>query len=152
MDGNLKYIKKSYLEKYYKALPYFLAIISDDFGSAVCISEKGYILTCAHCTYSDFDLNKKENFLMMFPNGEKVTTKIIKIEEDLELALLQIVKSKKRKTSKYNNYQYIKISEYDSYLIMKIYFAEDSLVFMIWKIQKIKEYIMITSGYGKEKF
>jgi hypothetical protein len=26
-----------------------LHIISDTFGSAVCISEEGFILTCAHC-------------------------------------------------------------------------------------------------------
>ena len=67
-----------------------LCRISDEFGTAVCISEKGYILTCSHAV-SPFEGQKTKECLYIFPNGEIVKTLTLEKDEKLDLALLKII-------------------------------------------------------------
>jgi hypothetical protein len=85
------------LKIYNSVLPACVAIVSDEFGSAVCISEKGYIMCCAHSAYYDPDLGEKTEIFMMFPNGDQVITKIVDRDEDLDIAIVKIVGIKGRK-------------------------------------------------------
>lgn len=67
-----------------------LCRISDEFGSAVCINEKGYILTCAHAV-PPFEDDKSNKSLYIFPNGEIVKALTLEKDEHLDLALLKII-------------------------------------------------------------
>ena len=78
-----------------------LCQISDFFGSAVCIHEKGYILTCAHAAPPFEDENTKES-LYIFPSGEIIKALTLDKDEKLDLALLQII-------SIYENNKFINI-------------------------------------------
>ena len=78
-----------------------LCQISDFFGSAVCINEKGYILTCAHAAPPFEDENTKES-LYIFPSGEIIKALTLDKDEKIDLALLQII-------SVYKNNKFINI-------------------------------------------
>jgi hypothetical protein len=72
-----------------------LAKISDEFGSAVCINEKGFILTCAHAAAPiDNSLTITNHFYYIFANGEQVIAETIGLDEDLDLALLRVIEVK----------------------------------------------------------
>ena len=73
-----------------KILSSCLCQISDFFGSAVCINEKGYILTCAHAAPPFEDDNTKES-LYIFPSGEIIKALTLDKDEKIDLALLQII-------------------------------------------------------------
>lgn len=62
-------------------------ILQDEYGSGVCISSKGHILTCYHCVLA----NKK--IKLIFPNGRIFNANKIKSSKKLDLALLKIVSS-----------------------------------------------------------
>ena len=57
-----------------------LCCISDSFGTAVCISENGYILTCSHAA-PPFEDDKSKESLYIFPNGEIVKALTIEVED-----------------------------------------------------------------------
>ena len=84
-----------------KILSSCLCQISDFFGSAVCINEKGYILTCAHAAPPFEDDNTKES-LYIFPSGEIIKALTLDKDEKIDLALLQII-------SVYKNNKFINI-------------------------------------------
>ena len=79
-----------------KILSSCLCQISDFFGSAVCINEKGYILTCAHAAPPFEDDNTKES-LYIFPSGEIIKALTLDKDEKIDLALLQIISVYKNK-------------------------------------------------------
>ena len=89
-----------------------LCRISDEFGTAVCISENGYILTCAHASPPFEDEPNKES-LYIFPNGEIVKTLTLKKDEQLDLALLKIIEI-------YDNEKFIKIKKDKKFIFSKI--------------------------------
>ena len=82
-----------------------LCQISDFFGSAVCINEKGYILTCAHAAppYEGENENNIDSFYI-FPSGEIIKALTVDKDEKLDLALLKI-------TEIYKNNELIKIKQ-----------------------------------------
>jgi len=80
-----------------------LCQVSDFFGSAVCINEKGYILTCAHAAPPFEDDNTKES-LYIFPSGQIIKAITIDKDEKIDLALLKI-------SEVYQNKKFIKINE-----------------------------------------
>ena len=81
-----------------------LCRISDEFGSAVCIHENGYILTCAHAAPPFEDELNRES-LYIFPNGEIVKTLTLEKDEQLDLALLKIIEI-------YENYKFVKVKKH----------------------------------------
>ena len=84
-----------------KTFPSCLCQISDFFGSAVCINEKGYILTCAHAA-PPFEDDKTKESLYIFPSGEIIKALTLDKDENIDLALLQII-------SIYKNNKFINI-------------------------------------------
>jgi len=80
-----------------------LCRISDEFGTAVCINEKGYILTCSHAV-PPFEDDKTKESLYIFPNGEIVKTLTLEKNNQIDLALLKI-------NEIYENGKFIKIKE-----------------------------------------
>ena len=66
-----------------------LCRISDEFGTAVCISDKGYILTCSHAV-PPYEDDKTKECLYIFLNGEIVKTITLEKDGQLDLALLKI--------------------------------------------------------------
>ena len=80
-----------------------LCRVSDEFGSAVCINNKGYILTCSHAA-PPFEYEKSKESLYIFPNGDLVKTLTIEKDEKLDLALLKIIEI-------YENEKYFKIEK-----------------------------------------
>ena len=92
-----------------------LCQISDYFGSAVCINEKGYILTCAHAAPPFNDDNTKES-LYIFPSGKIIKALTLDKDEKIDLALLKIIEIyKNNKFIKIKNetykFPYVKIKE-----------------------------------------
>jgi hypothetical protein len=81
-----------------------LCRISDEFGTAVCINEKGYILTCSHAV-PPFEDDKTKESLYIFPNGEIVKTLTLEKDNKIDLALLKIIEI-------YENGNFIKISKF----------------------------------------
>ena len=67
-----------------------LCCISDSFGTAVCINENGYILTCSHAA-PPFEDDKSKESLYIFPNGEIVKAITLEKDDRLDLALLKII-------------------------------------------------------------
>ena len=78
-----------------------LCRISDEFGTAVCINEKGYILTCSHAV-PPFEDDKNKESLYIFPNGEIIKALTLEKDDQLDLALLKIIEI-------YENEKFIKI-------------------------------------------
>ena len=80
-----------------------LCNISDEFGSAVCVDERGFLLTCSHAAppFEDDETKTKES-LYIFPNGEIVKTLTLEKDDQLDLALLKIIEI-------YQNDKFIKI-------------------------------------------
>ncbi len=86
-DGKLIQLNKKIIEKVKGSC---LCRVSDEFGTAVCISEKGYILTCSHAAPPFEDDNNKES-LYIFQNGEIVKALTLEKDDQLDLALLKII-------------------------------------------------------------
>ena len=120
-----------------------LCQLSDFFGSAVCINEKGFILTCAHAAPPFEDENTKES-LYIFPSGEIIKTLTLDKDEKLDLALLQIIEVyKNNKFIKINfsnkKFPYVKIKKpinSQNEIKGKIYFALVILVSQ-WKMMMV---------------
>lgn len=69
-----------------------LAIVSDKFGSAVCIKENGFILTCAHAAPPVNKTKSNKNYIyLIFPNKELILAETVEKDEDLDLALLKVI-------------------------------------------------------------
>ena len=82
-----------------------LCRISEEFGSAVCIHENGYVLTCAHAA-PPFENEPNKESLYIFPNGEIVKTLTLEKNEELDLALLKIIEI-------YENEKFVDIKNLD---------------------------------------
>ena len=98
-----------------------LCWVSDEFGTAVCINEKGYILTCAHAA-PPFEDEKTKESIYIFPNGELVKTLTIIKDEKLDLAMLKIIEI-------FNNKKFIKINNSN----IKFEFANIKKFWWKWK-------------------
>lgn len=64
----------------------------EEAGTAVCIAERGLLLTCSHClaeTEEDLDLEKKH--CLLFSPGQVVQAKCVAWDGKRDLALLEIV-------------------------------------------------------------
>jgi len=59
-------------------------ILSEEHGTAVCISKKGHILTCQHC------VGRKKKLNLISKDGKIITAKVIFSDKLLDLALLII--------------------------------------------------------------
>ena len=101
-NSDIKFIKSN-IESIEKVKGSCLCRISDEFGTAVCINEKGYILTCSHAV-PPFEDDKNKECLYIFPNGEIVKTLTLEKDNQLDLALLKI-------TEVYQNEKFIKIEK-----------------------------------------
>ena len=75
-DGKIVKYNKEIIEKVKESC---LCRISDEFGTAVCINEKGYILTCSHAA-PPFEEEESKESLYIFPSGEIVKT--LTLEKD----------------------------------------------------------------------
>ena len=96
-----------------------LCQISDYFGSAVCIHEQGYILTCAHAAppFEDEDDSTKES-LYIFPSGQIIKAITLDKDEKIDLALLKIIEI-------YQNNKFIKIDKKNKFPYAKIKIPEN---------------------------
>lgn len=72
-------------------------ILQDEYGSGVCISSKGHILTCYHCVPS------KKKIKIIFPNGIIFNANKIKSSKKLDIALLKIVSQEENIIDSNNN-------------------------------------------------
>ena len=106
-----------------------LSRVSDEFGTAVCISEKGYILTCSHAAPPFEDDNNKES-LYIFQNGEIVKALTLEKDDQLDLALLKIIEiyenGKFTKIENFPekkfNYSKIKISSLNEIIVENVFY------------------------------
>ena len=96
-----------------------LCQISDFFGSAVCIHEQGYILTCGHAAPPYEDDNTKES-LYIFPSGQIIKTITLDKDEKIDLALLKIVEI-------YQNNKFVKVNPKNKFPYAKIKTPENGL-------------------------
>jgi hypothetical protein len=61
-------------------------------GTAICISEKGLILTCAHCVAeSAEDLDMTKVWILLFSSGRIVQAKTVHWDEKRDLAFLRVI-------------------------------------------------------------
>ena len=100
-DGRMIKLNKEIIEKVKGSC---LCRISDEFGTAVCINEKGYILTCSHAA-PPFEDEKNKESLFIFPNGEIIKAITLEKDEQLDLALLKIIEI-------YEDDKFIKIDKF----------------------------------------
>ena len=99
-----------------------LCIVSEIFGTAVCISEKGYILSCEHAAppFKE-DKIKTDISILIFPNGTIVKAKTIFKNVKIDLALLKIIEifSDEKK--------FIKVTNQNKFPYAKINFKENEI-------------------------
>jgi len=69
-----------------KAMEACVHLVQDEFGSGCCITEKGMILTCAHC------VEEKKEMEIIFPNGEQSKCMVKFLDLSLDCAILLIEK------------------------------------------------------------
>ena len=112
-----------------------LCRISDEFGTAVCINEKGYILTCSHAV-PPFEDDKNKESLYIFPSGEIIKALTLEKDDQLDLALLKIIEI-------YENEKFTKIKN-----IPEKKFKYSNIKLTIKKNEKIGENVFCIGNPG----
>ena len=90
-----------------------LCQVSDEFGTAICINEKGYLLTCAHAAPPYEDEKNINTSIYIFPSGEIIKALTLEKNEKIDLALLKIIEI-------YKGNKFIKINENKKFDFIKI--------------------------------
>jgi Trypsin-like peptidase domain len=69
-----------------------LVFAQEEAGTAVCISERGYLITCAHCIAESADeLDESKRHWLVFASGAAVEAECVAWDAPRDLALLRIV-------------------------------------------------------------
>jgi S1-C subfamily serine protease len=69
-----------------------LVFAQEEAGTAVCISQRGFLLTCSHCVAeSAEEFDKEKSHWLLFASGRVVETKCVAWDSKRDLALLQVV-------------------------------------------------------------
>jgi hypothetical protein len=95
---------RSYANKLAPGIQATLVFAQEEAGTAICISEEGFLLTCSHCVAeTGQDLDYTKSHWLLFASGKIVEAKCVAWDSKRDLALLRIVSAQSEPVDSHQN-------------------------------------------------